>query len=119
MPSLGWWADEGVVACGIEDPRGMSAGVIYRVQGAVIACLPTWLLVHPLVPSEWRKLAGLQGNASKPEVAVSSVARLYEHHDLDGGTPVDFEYHDWPQDAHDAHLIAVATLSLIRTEAAA
>lgn len=107
MPSRGWWKDEGVIAAGIEDPRGQSAGVIYRVQGAIISCLPTWLLVHPLNPGEWRKLIGIPGNATKEmtrdwvRAQVGSVAG------------------SWPNDATDAYGIARATSSLLDQSVAA
>lgn len=96
-----------LIGIGIEDPRGHGAGHIYRVQGAVLSCLPPHLLVHPLIPSAWRKLTGLKGNADKWQIAFASEAMLQEHY------PDGFE--DWPQDAHDAHFIARATLALLTT----
>lgn len=96
-----FWDD--TLAIGVEDPRGHGAGHIYRVQGSVLACLPPHLLVHPLIPSAWRKLVGLKGNAPHAD-----YCRLSD--DLLGpGSP------DWPEDAHAAHLIARATRTLITT----
>lgn len=100
MPARGWWKDQGVAAIGIEDPRGNSAGIIYRAQGAILACLPTSILVHPLIPSEWRKLVGLPGNASKQDV------RDFAPGTIDGA----------PQDAYDAWAIAEATRTLLRRQ---
>jgi hypothetical protein len=107
-----FWDD--VMAIGIENPqaRGPAAqniAALHRVVGAVLACIPPHLLVHPLQPASWRKLVGLKGNATKWEVAGFS----------DDLRPRPSE--DWPQDAHDAHLIARATRELItdQKEAAA
>lgn len=101
------------VAFGVEEPRGKNAGVIYRAQGALIASLPAKALVYPLVPSEWRKAVGLPGNASKELVAEWSRGKLWPDAPLMGG------YVAWPQDAHDAHCIALATATLINQEKAA
>lgn len=62
MPSRGWWIDQGVIAVGIEDPRGASRKVdapIYRAQGAIVACLPSSLLVVPWKPQQWRSELGI------------------------------------------------------------
>jgi hypothetical protein len=64
----GLWDD--VLAIGIEDPRGHAAGHAYRIQGAILSCLPQSVLVQPWIPSAWRKAVGLPGNASKDDVAV-------------------------------------------------
>jgi hypothetical protein len=102
MPARSWWDDRGVVACGIEDPRGMKPGPLFRIQGAILSCLPTWLLVHPLVPSEWRKLVGLPGNATKLEV----VFHARDHSEMMTDA--------WTQDTCDAYCIATATRTLIQ-----
>lgn len=101
MPSRSWWTDQGVIAIGIEDPRGHNPGPLFRAQGAILACLPTSLLVHPLIPSEWRALNGLPGNASK--------AHVYEHAHRHAILPAG------SQDAADAFLVATATLELVET----
>lgn len=98
-----------VLACGIEDPRGYGAGSLYRVQGAILACLPAYLLVHPLIPSQWRKACGLPGNAPK-----GVVAAFVDERDTGNMTPDIY----WPQDACDAYCIALATRSLIQVKAA-
>lgn len=101
---------EDVIAVGIEEPRGHNAGVMYRVQGAILAHMSSRKLVHPLIPSQWRKLVGLPGNATKNSIrewSYREVGSQMAGPDL------------WPQDAHDAHCIALATRSLIETQEAA
>lgn len=108
MPGGSFWDD--VLACGIEDPRGYNAGSLYRVQGAILACLPSGLLVQPWIPSAWRAAVGLSGRASKDHVQeyVEEVLR----------TPMRTTW-DWPQDACDAYCIALSTrLRLERKDAA-
>lgn len=105
----GFWDD--VLAVGIEDPRGYGAGSLYRVQGAILACLPWGLLVQPWVPSAWRKQVGLAGNASKLDVWTFGARRLLK--DKAPGL-----YETWPQDAMDAYCIALATRQLIEKVAA-
>lgn len=104
----GFWDD--VLAAGIEDPRGYGAGSLYRVQGALLACLPTSLLVQPWIPSAWRKQVGLAGNASKSTVLAWTLDWTQGHLDLKAEA--------WPQDACDAYAIALATRSLLETVAA-
>jgi hypothetical protein len=105
MPSRGWWEDKGVIAVGIEDPRGYGAGFLYRVQGGILQCLPRDVLVQPWIPSAWRSRCDLPGNCSKQAVAnrvglwVPSAA-------------------DWPWDACDAYCIARATRDSLEREAA-
>jgi hypothetical protein len=112
MPSRANTFWDGVIAVGIEDPRGYGAGSMYRVQGAILACIPRPLLVQPWVPSEWRKAVGLPGNASKVDV-FAWTARNYPQ-----------DWHDnyvdmCPQDAIDAQCLALATRNVLqRTEAA-
>lgn len=89
-----WWNAVGI---GLEEPRGVSPGPIYRVQGAILACLPRNSLVQPWIPSAWRKAVGLKGNCSKGDVAEFVHAHL--------GAVAD----GWPQDACDAWCIAEAT----------
>jgi hypothetical protein len=101
------WDD--VLAVGIEDPRGHNAGALYRVQGSVLARLPSYLLVHPLVPSQWRKLCGMPGNAPKEEVL------RFVTFDCGGG----IDAIAWPQDACDAYCIALATQKLVEIKDAA
>ena len=98
-----WWADSPVIAVGIEDPRGYNAGALYRIQGAILSCFPAGMLVHPLIPSQWRKTVGLPGNASKEAVG--------------NRVPVSHWNIDWPQDACDAYCIALATRSMIQVAA--
>lgn len=95
-----------VLAFGVEDPRGINPGPIFRVQGALLACLPSDALVHPLVPSQWRKLNELNGNASKQAVRLAAIDDYPE-------------FVDWPQDACDAYCIAQATRQLLEQQEAA
>lgn len=105
------WDD--VVAIGIEDPRGYNAGALYRIQGAILACLPTSLLVHPLPPSVWRKTVGLPGNASKGHIANFVYDKRARH--LAYATAYYDNPDEWPQDACDAYCIALATRTLLVT----
>jgi hypothetical protein len=103
MPSSSFW-DE-VLAIGIEDPRGYGAGSLYRIQGAILACLPSATKVHPWVPSAWRKAVGLSGRASKDEIRSWVENRRWDYK-----AP-------WPQDACDAYCIALATRAAIQVTA--
>jgi hypothetical protein len=103
-PASSWWDD--VLAVGIEDPRGYNAGVLYRVQGAILACIPNSNLVQPWIPSEWRRQVGLPGNASKNDVWVFT---------MDQRETIE----RWPQDACDAYCIALATRQRLEIGAAA
>lgn len=87
-----------VIAIGIEQPAGHHGVIpLVRVQGAILACLPPKTLVQPYTPARWRVLSGLRGHALKAEVKERSL-------ELGGGT-------NWPQDAHDAHLVARAMIA--------
>jgi hypothetical protein len=97
------WLD--VLAVGIEDPRGYNAGALYRIQGAILGRLPKDLLVHPLVPSHWRKTVGLPGNASKQDVWHHAISLMSN---VNGVVKL-----GWPQDACDAYCIALATRTLL------
>lgn len=96
----------------------MGTKQLFRIQGAVIACLPSRLLVEKWMPSSWRKAVGIPGNASKLDVEKWVVRRCL---DLvkppETGETVEFPL--WPQDACDAYCIAEATGRAIRHEAAA
>lgn len=102
MPARGWWADEGVIAIGIEEPMGHSTRPLNRIQGAILSCLPGDVLVNPMMPGEWRKAVGLSGNAPKIEIATF----------VNGGKPWLPERQDWPQDACDAYCLALAVQKL-------
>ena len=102
MPLRSWWDEQGVTAIGIEEPMGPGhiTAKLKAVQGGILQTLPAALLVHPLSPSEWRKGAGLKGNATKDEVQAFVREQL-------GENP------HWPQDAFDAWAIAVAVRALV------
>jgi hypothetical protein len=100
------WDD--ALAIGIEDPRGYNAGALYRIQGAILSCIPNAILVQPFIPSQWRKTVGLPGNASKAQAADFVQSVKY---------PAAYTL-EWPQDACDAYCIALATRTLIQKVAA-
>jgi len=112
-----------VLAVGIEHPGGkFGTGDMLRVQGAVLARIPARMLVHPLPPARWRKLVGLPGNASKEAVSVVADNMRWDGQWVASADPhIDYEplLPEWPQDACDAYCIALATRSLINTQAAA
>ena len=94
-----------------------------RIQGAILSQIPARMLVHPLPPGKWRKLVGLPGNASKEDVAAYALSAQFPV--TNGSLHRHMGITTWthgagvPQDAHDAHLIALATRSLITQEKAA
>jgi hypothetical protein len=114
-----------IIAIGIEEPRGYGAGSLYRVQGAILVGLPWNRLVHPLIPSQWRKTVGLPGNASKDQVSQFVVrhklASIGDGRDTShvplGALPMPHGV-TWPQDACDAYCIALATRTLLKKVAA-
>jgi len=77
----------------------MNAG--RAMQEAVSCCQRRWphAPIEELQPSEWRKLAGLPGNASKADVQIKAGVLLLDV-GQDNGAPA--------QDAADALLIALA-----------
>lgn len=99
-------------AIGIEIAFGPSSGDVNRCVGAVLSRLPYDLLVEPWPPSKWRKAVGLSGNASKDDVFRYSC-HAYLGDRLAIAAP------KWPQDAHDAHLIALATRQALNQQEAA
>lgn len=106
-PAHSLWDD--VLAVGIEQPRGKYALVdLARIQGAVLACLPSRMLVQPWNPASWRTAVGLPGNATKE--AVFGFAWQTAAHEIARAS--------WPQDACDAYVIAMATRSLLERHAA-
>lgn len=98
--------EDSVLAVGLEQPRGHGAGHLYRIQGAILSQLPQSVLVQPWLPNEWRKRVGLPGNAKKP-ASVEESSRRLQLGSVD----------HWPVDAHEAHLIAVATRDALEATA--
>ena len=125
MPSKAsaYWDD--VIAVGIEHPAGRhGVGPLLRMQGAILACIPPRMLVQPWPPGKWRHECDLPGNASKGLVALHSKERLLDHFIV--GEKRGYKVYDsaledvlaqWPQDAHDAHLIAHATRNALQVAA--
>ena len=102
---------DGILAVAIEHPAGRNGtGHMLRIQGAVLSCIPARMLVHPMPPAKWKKLAGLPGNANHDTYVRQSV-RL-----LQGGREdrwLDFDLAQWPEDAHAAHLMTRALRVLL------
>lgn len=104
LPPRSWWNDIGVTAVAIEEPAGRNPGFLFRVQGAILACLPRTLLVEKFMPSEWRKGVGLPGNCTKDAVRAWVVTQVPTH--------------GWTPDQHDAYCLARAVRPKIETVAA-
>lgn len=103
-----FWDDVLVVA--IEDPAGRGdMRKLARVQGVVLATIPARIPVWLFAPSEWRRLCGIPGNASKNTIALWTAVR-WEGAEL---------LEDAPQDACDAYAIAYACRALNETQEAA
>ena len=100
-----WWDD--VILCALEDPAGRGdTRKIARVQGVVIATIPSRVHVWTMAPSEWRKACGLPGNCSKHDVARFAAARWQ---------PID-AMRNVTQDALDAWAIAYAARAINQTQ---
>lgn len=104
-----WWDD--VILCALEDPAGRGdTRKIARVQGVVIATIPSRVHVWTLQPAEWRKACGLPGNCSK-----ELVGRWVDRHRVDAcahGEGIAL----WEQDACDAYAIAYAARAINQTQ---
>ena len=93
-----------------ERPAGKGAAAvmdIWRVQGFIIGC--GWILEETIIwemgPSEWKKLAGLPGNAGKEEIKQFALKQMRTDHlgDENG--------REHPQDVYDAYCIALAAIA--------
>lgn len=72
MPARSIWKDSGVIAIGLEIGMSRSFTSVRaqgRVQGAILACLPTEIPVYELYPASWKRLALGNGRASKQDGA--------------------------------------------------
>lgn len=106
LPARSRWADDGIVAVGIEATFSKGYQVtaaLCRVQGAILACLPRDVLVVPLAanhaaPAGWKALTVGRTNASKADVKTWARAN---------GMP-----HGLEQDFYDSFAIARATRTL-------
>lgn len=121
MPTRTWWEAQGVIAVGIEDPRGPHRNVdsvIYRVQGAILACIPPELMVKPWKPQEWRKQIGVshKGKESLYEFAVARWPESRYSYTADGLIDGLVEP---SQDCCDAYCMAYATRMQIQFAEAA
>lgn len=103
-----------VIAVAIEEPQGAQKATVAKlkaIQGAILGRLPSRLLVTPMAPNTWRKLAGLGGHAPKSDVAVFA-GRALGHYAGDARQTM------WSQDAYDAWCLAVAMQAITQREAA-
>ncbi len=110
MPTRGWWHDQGIVALGIEEPQGVAKSTVAKlkaIQGAVVACLPRDLLVHPMVPARWRTEVGLKGNATKEEIADFVAMRSGSFF-----SEIPWDCSEWSQDGFDAYCLALSVEKL-------
>lgn len=103
---------DNVLAVGIEEPAGRNPGVLFRIQGAVLAQIPARMLVTKWMPSQWRKAVGLAGNAAKP----MSRERAWQYDPRFTGLT---EWDGPPLDACDALCVALATRQAITRQEAA
>lgn len=94
MPQPGWYEAHGVYLCAIEEPVGFQSRVLYRVQGAILACLPD-VPVWELRPATWKNALGIK-QTEKP--AIGSFPGFRFEVDALGW---------WPQDAYDALGVAL------------
>jgi len=100
---------DGILAVAIEHPAGkVGTGHMLRIQGAVLACIPARMLVHPLPPAKWKRLSGCRTGAANHAAYSRHSAALLEQQ---GWTPWDTA--QWPHDAHAAHLMALALRALL------
>lgn len=117
-----FWDD--VIAVGIEEPFGrgqLSTAAGYRVQGAILACLPSGLLVQPWAPATWKYTIGIGGNADKQRIMEWAVKKNQQrgHVPKPTGIVLNSGPEQWvyPQDVADALGIAEATrLNLVDVE---
>lgn len=107
MPVREHWAKAEIIAIGIEEPQGAQRATVAKlkaIQGAILSCLPSDLLVNPMVPAAWRKTVGLPGNASKGDIALFGASRGFMP-----ASPT--------QDAYDAYCLALAVKTLTQVAA--
>jgi hypothetical protein len=81
LPPRTSWLDEGVILVAIEDPRGEQKGAstLFRVQGAVLSCLPRTVPVLALPPWEWRKACGMSGSGRTEELKRQASVFALRH----------------------------------------
>ena len=79
LPSRGSWLDRGVILIATESlwSHGRATlKVLSRIQGAVLACLPSELDVLELTPQEWREHS--IGDKQAPKESIRSWAQCWE-----------------------------------------
>lgn len=123
VPSRSWWENEGLYAAGIEVPFGFSSAKVSMVIGALLNRLPRDILIERWPHNRWRAALKLKGGGTSEELKAAARVRSLQELGCDdtgsavryyGGAP-----DEWTVDAHEAHLIALATRQAISREAAA
>lgn len=92
MPQPGWYEAHGVYLIAVEEPMGFQSRVLYRVQGAILACLPD-VPVWEVRPAAWKNALGLK-QTEKPNGTDFPGMHTAVHE-------------AWPQDALDALGVAL------------
>jgi len=100
-----FWEEWGLYAAGVEMPFGYSSAQVAMVIGVLLTRLPPDILIERWANNSWRKAVGLRGAGSTKERKRTSVEKSTGLLAEAGVTHVD----SWTIDAHEAHLIAVAT----------
>lgn len=118
VPGRGWWKDEGLYAAGIEVPFGFSSAKVSMIVGALLNRLPEDILIERWPHNSWRKAMGLKGGG-KSEVLKQEAVDYSRLRSGSFYTEHPFDTDQWSVDAHEAHLIALATRAAVETSAAA
>jgi hypothetical protein len=108
-----FWEEWGLYAAGIEVPFGFSSAKVSMIIGVLLTRLPPDILIERWPNNSWRKAVGLKGGGMpKKEMKTTSVAKSVELLAGSGITHTEA----WTVDAHEAHLIAVATRTALSSE---
>ena len=103
------WGDASII--NFERPAGMSVKSVmdmWRVQGVILGlddAVNPKAEVWEMVPTEWKKLAGLKGNASKERITMHAAGEMHERLEYEQ------EFEAAPQDFFDAYCIALAAIN--------
>lgn len=94
MPRASWWDD--VYLCAIESPKSAGfkvATVMHRVQGTVMACVPSAVWMWEVTPAEWKGHLGIKASLKPGWGDFPFVPS--------------FDCDEWEQDALDAFGVAL------------
>jgi hypothetical protein len=94
MPQPSWYDHHGVYLIAVEEPMGFQSRILYRIQGAILACLPD-VPVWEVRPAAWKNKLGLK-QTEKP-TPMHFIG-------FDAPTP---SWVTWTQDAWDALGVAL------------